>query len=56
MLSMVLSGQPYRPLGAPNTARSDINAVTKDINGTQVGFGFLSACLRTDRPDCRHLN
>jgi hypothetical protein len=37
MLSMVLSGQLYRPLGAPNNVRSDINTVAKDINATQVG-------------------
>jgi len=37
LLSNILSGQPYKPLGAPPTlARSDMVAINRDLNPTQV--------------------
>ncbi|KDQ52943.1 hypothetical protein JAAARDRAFT_61533 [Jaapia argillacea MUCL 33604] len=37
LLSITLSGQPYKPLGAPTSlVRPDIAAIAKDINATQV--------------------
>lgn len=37
VLSMILSGQPYKPLGAPpSLARNDLGVITRDLNATQV--------------------
>lgn len=37
LLSVILSGQAYKPLGAPSTlGRSDVAAITRDLNPTQV--------------------
>ncbi|KAF9006075.1 phosphatidylinositol 3-kinase [Cyathus striatus] len=37
LLSVILSGQPYKPLGAPpSLARNDISTITRDINTTQI--------------------
>jgi FKBP12-rapamycin complex-associated protein len=37
LLSNILSGQPYKPLGAPPTlARNDMVAINRDLNPTQV--------------------
>jgi serine/threonine-protein kinase mTOR len=36
MLSVILSGKPYRPLGAPPHVRSDISTMAMDINASQV--------------------
>ena len=34
---MILSGQPYKPLGAPATlGRTDVAAITRDLNPAQV--------------------
>jgi hypothetical protein len=38
LLSNMLSGQPYKPLGAPpSLTRSDMVAMNRDLNPTQVG-------------------
>ncbi|KDQ61375.1 hypothetical protein JAAARDRAFT_66505 [Jaapia argillacea MUCL 33604] len=40
LLSITLSGQPYKPLGAPTSlVRPDIAAIAKDINATQTSGG-----------------
>lgn len=37
LLSNILSGQPYKPLGAPpNLGRNDITAINRDLNSSQV--------------------
>lgn len=36
LLSLILSGQQYKPLGAPSLGRNDIAAMTRDLNATQV--------------------
>ncbi|RDB15759.1 Serine/threonine-protein kinase tor2, partial [Hypsizygus marmoreus] len=36
LLSIILSGQPYKPLGAPTIARSDMTTMTRDASATQV--------------------
>lgn len=37
LLSHILSGQPYKPLGAPpNLARNEMSVINRDLNPTQV--------------------
>ncbi|KIK08874.1 hypothetical protein K443DRAFT_655406 [Laccaria amethystina LaAM-08-1] len=37
VLSMILSGQPYKPLGAPlSLARNDLGVITRDLNTAQI--------------------
>jgi serine/threonine-protein kinase mTOR len=46
LLSNLLSGQPYKPLGAPpNVGRSDVTAINRDLNSSQVrgGIAFFSS-------------
>jgi serine/threonine-protein kinase mTOR len=39
LLSYILSGQPYKPLGAPQSlGRPDVAAMTRDMNVSQVMF------------------
>lgn len=40
LLSLILSGQHYKPLGAPSLGRNDIAAMTRDLNATQVRILF----------------
>jgi FKBP12-rapamycin complex-associated protein len=38
LLSTILSGQPYKPLGAPaSLSRTDMSTITREISTSQVG-------------------
>jgi hypothetical protein len=49
VISLVLSGQAYRPLGAPNGIRPEYTIISRDLNVNQVNFFFfVILSLRTD--------
>lgn len=50
LLSIILSGQPYKPLGAPpSLGRTDMTTITRDLNATQVRvYLTLRLCVEVD--------
>ena len=44
LLSVILGGQKYKPLGAPSTMRSDSAPMTREFSNNEVGYPRLPKC------------
>lgn len=42
MLSLILSGQNYKPLGAPPLVRSEPPPVTREFSNADVGYSYIA--------------
>lgn len=47
LLSVILGGQPYKPLGAPSSL-GEMTTMTRDLNTAQVSLILKSASSRSD--------
>ncbi len=53
LLSMILSGQPYKPLGAPSTlARNEVSTVNRELNAQVSSMSTFSPTVVHVHPGC----